>query len=86
MNGDRFSTTSEPAHSVVNKQSLTASLTQFLSQTNKVLADTEGELKKCRYALKERDFIPSVETTEMALKHFQKDTRVSHTIEQKSFL
>ncbi|GJY20269.1 kinesin-like protein KIN-5C [Tanacetum coccineum] len=30
-----------------------------LSQINKVLADTEGALKKCQYALKERDFVIS---------------------------
>lgn len=28
-----------------------------LNQTNKVLADTEETLKKCQYALMERDFI-----------------------------
>ncbi|XP_038720640.1 kinesin-like protein KIN-5C [Tripterygium wilfordii] len=41
-----------------------------LTQTNKLLANTEEDLKKCRYALKERDFIISEQRkAENALTH-----------------
>ncbi|XP_071697444.1 kinesin-like protein KIN-5C [Rutidosis leptorrhynchoides] len=41
-----------------------------LNQTNKVLADTEETLKKCQYALKERDFVINEQKkSENALAH-----------------
>ncbi|XP_038688235.1 kinesin-like protein KIN-5C isoform X1 [Tripterygium wilfordii] len=41
-----------------------------LTQTNKLLANTDEDLKKCRYALKERDFIISEQRkAENALAH-----------------
>lgn len=41
-----------------------------LYQTSKLLANTEEELRKCRYALKERDFVISEQKKAGILEFF----------------
>lgn len=41
-----------------------------LNQTSKLLANTEEELKRCQYALKERDFIILEQKKAGMLKYF----------------
>ncbi|KAJ7976146.1 Kinesin-like protein [Quillaja saponaria] len=60
----------EQVHQCCNLSNKLDATEKNLNQTSKLLANTEEELKKCRYTLKERDFIISEQRkAENALAH-----------------